>query len=190
MSLVNSDTLLPDTVPYLPGAPEALIKRTIARACRDFAVITGSWRAEIKIDSVVDQIEYPISLTTVGDDLRPSSVIKLTDDDDQEVSEDYFGFKATTETLTIDERLVPDENTTDAWTALVEIEPKPKCRQFPDWFFELYLEAITGKTLELLAQMENRPWFSRVLFETGRREWRRGVQRAMIDTNGDFEISG
>jgi len=174
-------------VPFLPKIPLPVVKQHTDAAARDFFERVPVWTADVDVTLDPDKTIYDLDLSAVGDNLLAQALIALTDEDGATVEEKYYSFinhRLIVESLNI----LPDEGETEDYTATVHVAGSIGCTLFPEDALERYNYAIIGRAFELLAGMTGAPWANPNVAERGRRDYRRGIQTAMI-ANGSSSIS-
>lgn len=187
--LTSPELYLPRLIPFLPKITTAIVMQAAEKAACDFIERVPVWTEDIVIDGIEDQSEYIINLEDVGDNLHAKEIRELLNSDDRIICRWNYRYDSSSGILTLVDALTPYEDEAGAWTAKVHVAGLFDCDLFPDHVLNQYAEPIIGKTFSLLCNVPGRPWFNPALAERGERDYRVGVQRAMI-TQGPAAISG
>jgi len=187
--LISTDKFLQRLVPFLPKAGLPVIKQNLNEAARNFFLRVPVWTADVDVAGVVDQQEYSIDLAAVGENLFPHDILSIREKDavlDMHPSI----YQWLNSRLVLDSSIVPQAGDDPIeWRVRVHVAGNMDCVLFPDELLERYSTPIIGRAFDLVAGLPGFPWSNEKMAERGAKDYRQGVQLAMIAV-GSNEISG
>lgn len=108
VSLIAFDELVPEMMMYLRECPDAVMKRELRRAARDFAVDTEAWEYTFPVFDVVAYL--PRYSLNAGENARVHRIMKVTIDGAR-TNVDNYNYDEAAEELAFVDKTVPTGDT-------------------------------------------------------------------------------